>query len=226
MNNHVKIKQPQMKHKIQLNKPSFHLGTYLLVALFTVAIKSQAQVRPFISIGVVNDCHEYSGNTVNFTWGGMPVSIYETGKQKVLGGSSSLGVVLQNRFVVGLTRYKSSVNGDLGLNQFQSKSMATGLTIIPIITKTNKLRMGAGLNVNRLKQTVNITSDAGAYVGETIGNTFRVLVPLWLDVKMNDKTSFMVSPAYGVRGALFYDNLPVWAVSVGMVFTVGANNSE
>lgn len=154
---------------------------------------------------------------------GMPVPIYETGKQKVLGGSSSLGVVLQNRFVVGLTRYKSSVNGDLGLKQYQSKSMATGLTVIPIIAKTNNIRMGAGLNINRLEQTVNITSNAGTYVGETIGNTYSVLVPLWFAVRMNEKTSFMVSPAYGVRGALFYDNLPVWNVSVGMVFTVGAN---
>lgn len=212
-----------MKHNMPQYKPSFHLGTYLLVALFTVAIKSQAQVSPFIAIGVVNDCHEYSGNTGNFKWDGMPVPIYETGKQMVLGGSSSLGVVLQNRFVVGLTRFKSSVNGDLGLNQYQSKSMATGLTVIPIIAKTNNMRMGAGLNVNRLKQTVNITSDAGAYVGETIGNTYSVLVPVWFDVKMNDKTSFMVSPAYGVRGALFYNYLPVLNVSVGMVFTVGAN---
>jgi hypothetical protein len=212
-----------MKHKIQQYKSSLHLGTYLLVVVFTVSIKLQAQISPFIAIGVVNDCHEYSGNTGNFKWDGMPVPIYETGKQKVLGGSSSLGVVLQNRFVVGLTRFKSSVNGDLGLNQYQSKSMATGLTVIPIIAKTNNIRLGAGVSLNRLKQTVNITSDAGAYVGETIGNTYSVLVPLWLDVKMNDKTSFMVSPAYGVRGALFYDNLPVWNVSVGMVFTVSAN---
>jgi hypothetical protein len=210
-------KRYNMRLSCNKQKSTIQMRLFFAFATFLFTTNLFSQVKPYVAIGVVNDCHFYNGITGYRQWNGMP--IFETGKNNIIGPSLNVGTVLYDKFIIGFTRSKSSTNGDLGLNHYRSNIIATGMSIIPIIAHTNKLKVGIGLNACRQKLSAIYTDKAHSIIGTSSGNLLSLAIPLWIDYKVTDKLSILGLPSYGK--SRYYGDSPVWNINIGVVYDLG-----
>lgn len=205
-----------MRLSCDKQKLTIQIKLFFAFATFMFTTNLFSQVNPYFAIGVVNDCHFYNGNTGYLGWNGMP--IYETGKKNIIGSSLNFGTILNDKCIIGFTRSKSSTNGDLGLNQYRSNIIASGASIIPIIARTNNLKVGIGLNASRQKLSAFYTDKANSIIATSSGNLLSLSIPVWIDYKVTDMMSILCLTSYGKSH--YYGDSPVWNINVGMVLNI------
>lgn len=203
-------------------KTSSNLRIFFVFAAYLITTNLYSQIKPYIAIGVANDCHEYFGNTGYLQWNGMP--IYDNGKKNILGTSLTLGAVLFDKFIIGYTHSKSNTDGENGLTHYRSTRNASGISVIPIIARTNKLKVGIGLNASIQKSSIIYSDDMNSYGGEYWGNLISLSTPLWIDFQVSEKISILCLPSYGICESYYYTVLPIWNINVGMVYNMGSEN--
>lgn len=197
----------------------------ITVATYLITTNLYSQIKPYIAIGVVNDCHEYSWSTGYLEWNGM--DIYESGKINSVGTALNVGSVFFDKIIIGYTRSNSYRIGKVGLNHFNSTITASGVSVIPILYKTDKLKLGIGVNISRQK-TRALYSDSNHFeLGYWGYNLASLSLPIYIDYKISNKISILGMPSWGMRESFAYIALPVWSINLGLVYNLDfANNNE
>lgn len=110
------------------------------------------------------------------------------------------------------------------LTHYRSTRNASGISVIPIIARTNKLKVGIGLNATIQKSSIIYSGNMNSYGGEYWAKLISLSTPLWIDFQVSDKISILCLPSYGICESYYYSVLPIWNINVGMVYNIGSEN--